>query len=122
MLIIPLDPFKSLQLIVLQASFDKTDPFFFYYLVKGMRKEYGHARSLAIAQAQILQAYDEINMATSRLRLAENENDKSLDALSEHELPSANVLYTSDKFTSLQQLSCIKGKLRYLKVQTQIHF
>lgn len=121
MLIIPLDLFKSLQLIVLQASFDKTDPFF-YYLAKGMRKEYGHARSLAIAQAQILQAYDEINMATSRLRLAENENDKSLDALSEHELPSANVLYTSDKFTSLQLLSCIKGKLRYLKVQTQIHF
>lgn len=84
-------------------------------ILEGMRKEYGHARSLAIAQAQILQAYDEINMATSRLRLAENENDKSLDALSEHELPSANVLYTSEKFTSLQQLSCIKGKLRYLK-------
>lgn len=32
MLIIPLDPFKSLQLIVLQASFDKTDPFFFFLL------------------------------------------------------------------------------------------
>lgn len=83
-----------------------------------MRKEYGHARSLAIAQAQILQAYDEINMATTRLRLSEDENDKSLDALSEDELPSANVLNTSEKFTSLSLLSCIKGKLRYLKVQS----
>lgn len=82
-----------------------------------MRKEYGHARSLAIAQAQILQAYDEINMATTRLRLREDENDKSLDALSEDELPSANVLNTSEKFASLSLLSCIKGKLRYLKVQ-----
>lgn len=87
-----------------------------------MRKEFFHATSLSRAQNQILKAYDEIDMATSRLRLAEDENDKSLDALSEHELPSANVLYTSDKFTSLNMLSCIKGKLRYLKVQTQNPF
>ncbi|PRQ59652.1 putative DNA helicase chromatin regulator PHD family [Rosa chinensis] len=85
------------------------------HILEGMRKEYGHARSLAIAQAQILQAYDEINMATTRLRLSEDENDKSLDVLSEDELPSANVLYTSEKFASLSLLSCIKGKLRYLK-------
>ncbi|KAL6127971.1 hypothetical protein ACLB2K_071332 [Fragaria x ananassa] len=84
-------------------------------ILEGMRKEYGHARSLAIAQAQILQAYDEINMATTRLRLRDDENDKSLDALSEDELPSANVLNTSEKFASLSLLSCIKGKLRYLK-------
>lgn len=87
-----------------------------------MRKEYPHARSLAIAQAQILQAYDELNMATSRLRLAEDEEDKALDALSEEELPSASVLYTSDKFTSLNSLSVIKGKLRYLKVVAKVHF
>ncbi|KAM1069775.1 hypothetical protein ACFX13_001692 [Malus domestica] len=85
------------------------------HALEGMRKEYPHARSLAIAQAQILQAYDELNMATSRLRLAEDEDDKALDALSEEELPSASVLYTSDKFTSLNSLSVVKGKLRYLK-------
>lgn len=86
-----------------------------------MRKEYGHARSLAIAQAQVLQAHDEIKMATTRLRRRENEDDKSLYALSEDELPSASVQYTNDKFVALSLLSCVKGKLRYLKVQTKFH-
>ncbi|TQD98614.1 hypothetical protein C1H46_015862 [Malus baccata] len=69
---------------------------------KGMRKEYPHARSLAIAQAQILQAYDEINMATSRLRLAEDEDHKALDALSEEELPSASGLVQAKEKVPLE--------------------
>ncbi|XP_015877624.2 uncharacterized protein LOC107414045 isoform X2 [Ziziphus jujuba] len=85
------------------------------HMLEGMRKEYGHARSLAIAQAQVLQAHDEIKMATTRLRRRENEDDKSLYALSEDELPSASVQYTNDKFVALSLLSCVKGKLRYLK-------
>ena len=36
-----------------------------------MRKEYAHARSLAIAQAQVIRAHDEIKMATTRLHLQE---------------------------------------------------
>lgn len=81
-----------------------------------MRKEYSHARSLAVAQAQFLRAHDEIKMATSRLHLKEDENDKSIDALGPEELESANVLHTNDKFMSLTLLSRVKGKLRYLKV------
>lgn len=83
-----------------------------------MRKEYGHARSLAIAQAQVLCAHDEIKMATTRLHIKENENDITVDALSQEELPSASVQYSDDKFISLALVSRIKGKLRYLKVQT----
>lgn len=85
-------------------------------MVKGMRKEYRHARLLALAQAQVLNAYDEIKMATTRLHIRESENDKSIDALSPNELASASVMNTSDKFLSLTSLSNIKGKLRYLKV------
>lgn len=82
-----------------------------------MRKEYAHARALAIAQAQVLQAHDEIKMATTRLQLRVHEDDKSLNALTKDELPSASVQYSSDKFVALNLLACIKGKLRYLKVQ-----
>ncbi|KAL3565483.1 hypothetical protein D5086_033529 [Populus alba] len=39
--------------------------------VMGMRKEYGHARSLAVAQAQLFRAHDELKMATARLPLKE---------------------------------------------------
>lgn len=81
-----------------------------------MRKEYGHSRLLAIAQAQFLRAHDEIKMATTRLHLKENENDKSIDALSSDELASASVTNSSEKFISMAMLSSIKGKLRYLKV------
>lgn len=81
-----------------------------------MRKEYAHARSLAIAQAQVLRAHDEIKMATSRLRLREDENDKSIDALSLNELDAAIVENSSDRLMSLTLLSRIKGQLRYLKV------
>lgn len=86
---------------------------------KGMRKEYAHARSLAIAQAQVLRAYDEIKMATSRLRLRENENDKSIDAFSLNELDTAIVENSSERLMSLTSLSRIKGQLRYLKVSWQ---
>lgn len=82
-----------------------------------MRREYGHARSLAIAQAQVLCAHDELKMATTRLHVSENENEKAVDALSRDELPSASVQYSDDKFSSLTLLSRVKGKLRYLKVQ-----
>lgn len=85
------------------------------HILEGMRKEYGHARSLAIAQAQVLCAHDEIKMATTRLHLKENENDITVDAVSQEELPSASVQYSDDKFISLALLSRIKGKLRYLK-------
>lgn len=84
-------------------------------VLEGMRKEYRHARLLALAQAQVLNAYDEIKMATTRLHIRESENDKSIDALSPNELASASVMNTSDKFLSLTSLSNIKGKLRYLK-------
>lgn len=81
-----------------------------------MRKEYAHARSLAIAQAQVLRAHDEIKMATSRLRLREDENDKSIDALILNELDAAIVENSSERLMSLTLLSRIKGQLRYLKV------
>ncbi|XVF24305.1 hypothetical protein REPUB_Repub13aG0116300 [Reevesia pubescens] len=84
-------------------------------MLEGMRKEYRHARLLAIAQAQVLNAHDEIKMATTRLHIREFESDKSIDALSPNELASASVQNTSDKFIALTLLSSIKGKLRYLK-------
>lgn len=84
-------------------------------LLEGMRKEYAQARSLAIAQAQVLRAHDEIKMATSRLRLRDNEDDQSIDALSYGELDAASVENSSDKFIALALLSRIKGQLRYLQ-------
>lgn len=81
-----------------------------------MRKEYAQSRSMAIAQAQVLRAHDEIKMATSRLRLQEDEDDKSIDVLSPGELDAASVENSSDKFLALTSLSRIKGQLRYLKV------
>ncbi|XP_057541140.1 uncharacterized protein LOC130818900 isoform X2 [Amaranthus tricolor] len=84
-------------------------------LLENMRKEYSHARSLATAQAQVLRAYDEIKMATSRLRLKDNNEDNSIDALSLEELDVASVENSSEKFVSLAALSRIRGKLRYLK-------
>ncbi|KAI4383932.1 hypothetical protein MLD38_009712 [Melastoma candidum] len=84
-------------------------------LLEDMRKEYAVARSLCVAQAQVLRAHDEIKMSTSRLRLREDENDKSIDALSIDELPANNVHYSNEKFLSLALLSSIRGKLRYLK-------
>ncbi|KAK7385443.1 hypothetical protein VNO78_31163 [Psophocarpus tetragonolobus] len=85
------------------------------HVFEGMRKEFGHARSLALAQAQYLRAHDEIKMAVSRLHLRANEDDKSLDALGENELAAASSDFSHDKFMSLTMLSQIKGKLRYLK-------
>lgn len=87
-----------------------------------MRKEYGHARSLAVAQAQLLRAHDELKMATERLHLRENENDTSIDALGLQELEPASVLHSNDKFMSLTLLSRIKGKLHYLKVPPKPFF
>ncbi|KAI3991562.1 hypothetical protein MKX01_040572 [Papaver californicum] len=84
-------------------------------LFEGMRKEYTQARFLATAQSQVLRAHDEIKMATSRLRLKEDENDTSLDALSSAELVAANVEFSNEKFMSMSLLSSIKGQLRYLK-------
>ncbi|XP_020226329.1 E3 ubiquitin-protein ligase SHPRH [Cajanus cajan] len=85
------------------------------HIFEGMRKEFGHARSLALAQAQYLRAHDEIKMAVSRLHLRASEDDKSLDALGENELSAASSNFSHDKFMSLTMLSQIKGKLRYLK-------
>ncbi|GER46593.1 SNF2 domain-containing protein [Striga asiatica] len=84
-------------------------------LLEALRKEYALARSLAIAQAQVFRAHDELMMATSRLRLRENEDDKSIDALSSEELDIASVENSSEKFIALGSLSRIKGQLRYLK-------
>ncbi|KAK7301053.1 hypothetical protein RJT34_11909 [Clitoria ternatea] len=50
------------------------------HVFEGMRKEFGHARSLALAEAQYLRAQDGIKMALSRLHLKADEDDKSLDA------------------------------------------
>ncbi|KAL2317565.1 hypothetical protein Fmac_031441 [Flemingia macrophylla] len=85
------------------------------HVFEGMRKEFGHARSLALGQAQYLRAHDEIKMAVSRLHLRATEDDKSLDALGEDELYAASSNFSHDKFMSLTMLSQIKGKLRYLK-------
>ncbi|KAJ8426141.1 hypothetical protein Cgig2_032832 [Carnegiea gigantea] len=84
-------------------------------LLEGMRKEYAQARSLAVTQAQILRAYDEIKMATSRLRLRENDDDNAIDAVSLEELDIRSVENSSEKFVSLATLSRIRGKLRYLQ-------
>ncbi|XP_059300867.1 uncharacterized protein LOC132053054 isoform X3 [Lycium ferocissimum] len=84
-------------------------------LLEGMRKEYAQARILATAQAHVLRAHDEIMMATSRLRLKEDENDKSIDALDLGELDAASAEWSSEKFFFLSSLSRIKGQLRYLK-------
>ncbi|XP_023640660.1 E3 ubiquitin-protein ligase SHPRH isoform X1 [Capsella rubella] len=80
-----------------------------------MRKEYAHARALARAQAQLLCAYDEINMSTMRLQLRQSEDDTSIYALSQDELDVASVLNTNEKFMAQSSLLSIKGKLRYLK-------
>ncbi|XP_055828610.1 uncharacterized protein LOC129896695 isoform X3 [Solanum dulcamara] len=84
-------------------------------LLEAMRKEYVQARLLATAQAHVLRAHDEIMMATSRLRLKEDENDKSIDALDSGELDAASAEWSSEKFFFLSSLSRIKGQLRYLK-------
>nr|GLL21004.1 E3 ubiquitin-protein ligase SHPRH isoform X1 [Ipomoea trifida] len=84
-------------------------------LLEAMRKEYPQARYLSTAQAQVLRAYDEISMATSRLRLREDENDKSIDALDLGELDVASAEFSSEKFLALSSLSRVKGQLRYLK-------
>ncbi|KAL9315887.1 hypothetical protein ACSQ67_016888 [Phaseolus vulgaris] len=85
------------------------------HVFEGMRKEFGQARSLALAQAQYLRAHDEIQMAVSRLHLRASEDDKSLDALGENELVAASSNFSHEKFMSLTMLSQTKGKLRYLK-------
>lgn len=85
------------------------------HIFEGMRKEFVHARSLALAQAQYLRAHDEIKMAVSRLHLRANEDDKALDALGENELSAASSNFSQEKFMSLNLLAQIKGKLRYLK-------
>ncbi|EPS65968.1 hypothetical protein M569_08809, partial [Genlisea aurea] len=80
-----------------------------------MRKEYAVARSLAIAQAQVLRAHDELKMATSRLRLRDrNEDENAVDALSPEEVEIASVENSSEKFVALDSLCRIRGKLRYL--------
>ncbi|MCH99602.1 E3 ubiquitin-protein ligase SHPRH-like, partial [Trifolium medium] len=82
------------------------------HIFEGMRKEYGYARSLALAQAQYLRAHDEIKMAISRLHLKANEDDESLDALGENELNASSSNFSQEKFMSLALLTQIKGKLR----------
>lgn len=86
---------------------------------QGMRKEYGVARSLCIAQAQLLRAHDELRMATSRLCLQEQDDDaKSPYAITSlAEVEANSVQFSSDKFMSLRELSHTKGKLSYLKVE-----
>ncbi|KAK6932900.1 SNF2, N-terminal [Dillenia turbinata] len=85
------------------------------FILEGMRKEYAYARSLATAQAQVLRAYDEMKMATSRLRLRESENDNSIDALSPEEIITANIEHSNEMQLAMAALSRIKGQLRYLQ-------
>ena len=86
-----------------------------------MRKEYAQARCLSVAQSQLLGAYDEIRMSTTRMRLKETEDEpNSATVLSREELISHSLQYSSDKFLSLNKLAGIKGQLRYLKVKASI--
>lgn len=85
-------------------------------LFEAMRKEYAQARCLSVAQSQLLGAYDEIRMSTTRMRLKETEDEpNSATVLSREELISHSLQYSSDKFLSLNKLAGIKGQLRYLK-------
>ncbi|URD93147.1 E3 ubiquitin-protein ligase [Musa troglodytarum] len=85
-------------------------------LFEGMRKEYAQARSLSRAQAQVLRAYDEIKMATTRLRLKATEDEPAaINVLSKEELVPSSLQLSSEKFVSLSSLQRIKGQLRYLK-------
>jgi E3 ubiquitin-protein ligase SHPRH len=97
----------------LNASILKLALFLFH---QGNEEGVWTCKVLAVAQAQLLRAHDELKMATARLHLRENENDTSMDALGEDELESASVLHSNEKFMSLNLLSHTKGKLRYLKV------
>lgn len=82
-----------------------------------MRKEYSQARFLSIAQAQFLRAHDEIKMSTSRLRLKETEDEPSaINVLTREDLIPTSMQLSSDKFSSSSSMACIKGQLRYLKV------
>ncbi|CAI9091902.1 OLC1v1027013C1 [Oldenlandia corymbosa var. corymbosa] len=88
-------------------------------LLEAMRKEYALARSLARAQAQVLRAHDEVQMAISRLRLREDDKDNSIDALSPEELDAASTQNSSEKFLALSSLTRIRGQFRYLKSLVQ---
>ncbi|KAM3372012.1 hypothetical protein ACQJBY_019085 [Aegilops geniculata] len=85
-------------------------------LFEAMRKEFSLARSLSIAQNQLLRAHDEIKMSISRLQLKENDDEPSaVNIVTREELIPYNVQFTSDKFLALTSLACIRGQLRYLK-------
>ncbi|KAE8813437.1 E3 ubiquitin-protein ligase SHPRH [Hordeum vulgare] len=85
-------------------------------LFEAMRKEFSLARSLSIAQNQLLRAHDEIKMSISRLQLKENDDEPSaVNIVTREELIPYNVQFTSDKFLALTSLARIRGQLRYLK-------
>ncbi|XP_068668548.1 uncharacterized protein [Aristolochia californica] len=84
-------------------------------LFEAMRKEIAQASRLLTAQSQILHAYDEIKMATSRLRLRKSDCDDDALTISSEELVATNIQNSNEKFLSLSLLSSTKGKLRYLK-------
>ncbi|KAG9443285.1 hypothetical protein H6P81_014625 [Aristolochia fimbriata] len=83
-------------------------------LFEAMRKEIAQASRLLTGQSQILHAYDEIKMATSRLRLKESDSDDDALTISSEELVGTNIQNSNEKFLSLSLLSSTKGKLRYL--------
>ena len=79
-------------------------------------------RVLALAQREVLYALDELNMATSRLRLKYPGEDSEsalnhLLTLHPEEVPQRNALLTGEKFMALDDLRQAKGQLRYLKVR-----
>ncbi|KAI5008977.1 hypothetical protein ZWY2020_010025 [Hordeum vulgare] len=85
-------------------------------LFEAMRKEFSLARSLSIAQNQLLRAHDEIKMSISRLQLKENDDEPSaVTIVTREELIPYNVQFTSAKFLALTSLARIRGQLRYLK-------
>lgn len=85
-------------------------------LFEAMRKEFSLARSLSIAQTQLLRAHDEIKMSISRMQLKENDDEPSaVNIVTREELIPYNVQFTSDKFLALSSLARIRGQLRYLK-------
>eukprot|EP00850_Spirogloea_muscicola_P023159 SM000333S12561 [mRNA] locus=s333:34643:42565:- [translate_table: standard] len=89
---------------------------------EALRKEFAEVRVLGNAQRGLLYALDELNMATTRIRLRlPGEAGLPLTeaeqrfVVSPEEVPARNHVLTSDKFVAAEELAKAKGQLRYLK-------
>eukprot|EP00850_Spirogloea_muscicola_P012812 SM000084S23148 [mRNA] locus=s84:552074:559947:+ [translate_table: standard] len=89
---------------------------------EALRKEFAEVRVLGNAQRGLLYALDELNMATTRIRLQlpgeaglPLTEAKQRFVVSPEEVPARNHVLTSDKFVAAEELAKAKGQLRYLK-------